>query len=64
MFCFSGVQRMLERCMGLIGALQNVTGALPGKGMSNSDLQESQRNETVDMMKQLIEKSRVELQTL
>ena len=32
--------------------------------MSNSDLQESHRNETVDMMKQLIEKSRVELLTL
>ena len=62
--CFSGLQRMLERCTGLSGALQNVTGALPEKGMSDSDLQESQRNETVDMMKQLIEKSRVELQTL
>ena len=62
--CFSGLQRMLERCTGLSGASQNVTGALPEKGMSNSDLQESHRNETVDMMKQLIEKSRVELQTL
>ena len=62
--CFSGLQRMLERCTGLSGALQNVTGALPEKGMSDSDLQESQRNETVDMMKQLIEKSRVELETL
>ena len=62
--CFSGLQRMLERCTGLSGALQNVTGALPEKGMSDSDLQESQRNETVDVMKQLIEKSRVELQTL
>ena len=49
--CFSGLQRMLERCTGLSGALQNVTGALPEKGMSDSDLQESQRNETVDMMK-------------
>ena len=55
---------MLERCTGLSGAVQNVTGALPEKGMSDSDLQESQRNETVDVMKQLIEKSRVELQTL
>ena len=62
--CFSGLQRMLERCTGMSGALQNVTGALPEKGMSNSDLQESQRNETVDILKQLIEKSRVELQTL
>ena len=62
--CFSGLQRMLERCTGLSGALHNVTGALPEKGMSDSDLQESQRNETVDMMKQLIEKSRVELQTV
>ena len=58
--CFSGLQRMLERCTGPSGVLQNVT----EKGMSNSDLQESQHNETVDMMKQLIEKSRVELQTL
>ena len=41
--CFSGLQRMLERCTGLSGALQNVTGALPEKGMSDSDLQESQR---------------------
>ena len=32
--------------------------------MSNSDLRESQHNETVDILKQLIEKSRVELQTL
>ena len=62
--CFSGLQRMLERCTGPSGVLQNVTGALPEKGMSNSDLRESQRNETVDMMKQLIEKSRVEIQTL
>ena len=62
--CFSSLQRMLERCTGLSGALQNVTGALPEKGMSDSDLQESQRNETVDMMKQLIEKSRVDLETL
>ena len=62
--CLSGLQRMLECCTGLSGTLQNVTGALPEKGMSNSDLRESQHNETVDILKQLIEKSRVELQTL
>ena len=62
--CLSGLQRMLECCTGLSGTLQNVTGALPEKGMSDSDLQESQHNETVDILKQLIEKSRVELQTL
>ena len=60
--CFSGLQRMLERCTGMSGALQNVTGTLPEKEMSNSDLQESQRNGTVDILKHLIEKSKVELQ--
>ena len=53
--CLSGLQRMLECCTGLSGTLQNVTGALPEKGMSNSDLRESQRNETVDILKQLTE---------
>ena len=62
--CLSGLQRVLECCTRLSGTLQNVTGALPEKGMSNSDLRESQYNETVDILKQLIEKSRVELQTL
>ena len=62
--CLSGLQRMLECCIGLSGTLQNVTGALPEKGMSDSDLRELQHNETVDILKQLIEKSRVELQTL
>ena len=62
--CLSGLQRMLECCTGLSGIFQNVTGALPEKGMSDSDLRESQHNETVDILKQLIEKSRVELQTL
>ena len=62
--CLSGLQRMLECCTGLSGTLQNVTGALPEKGMSDSDFRESQHNETVDILKQLIEKSRVELQTL
>ena len=62
--CLSGLQRVLECYTGLSGTLQNVTGALPEKGMSNSDLRESQHNETVDILKQLIKKSRVELQTL
>ena len=62
--CLSGLQRMLECCIGLSGTLQNVTGALTEKGMSDSDLRELQHNETVDILKQLIEKSRVELQTL
>ena len=62
--CFSSLQRVLERCTGLSGTLQNVTGALLEKGMSDSDLRESQHNETVGIMKQLIEESRVDLQTL
>ena len=62
--CLSGLQRMLECCIGLSGTLQNVTGALPEKGMSDSDLRESHYNETVGILKQLIEKSRVDLQTL
>ena len=62
--CLSGLQRMLECCIGLSGTLQNVTGALLEKGMSVSNLRELQHNETVDILKQLIEKSRVELQTL
>ena len=55
---------MMECCIGLSGTLQNVTGALLEKGMSDSDLRESHHNETVGILKQLIEKSRVELQTL
>ena len=62
--CLSGLQRMLKCCIGMSGTLQNVTGALPEKGMSDSDIRELQHNETVDILKQLIEKSRVELQTL
>ena len=30
--CLSGLQRMLECCIGLSGTLQSVTGALPEKG--------------------------------
>ena len=64
LLCLSGLQRMMECCIGLSGTLQNVTGALPENGMSDSDLRESHQNETVGILKQLIEKSRVELQTL
>ena len=62
--CLSGLQRMLECCIGLSGTLQNVIGALPEKGMSDSDLRDSHYSETVGTLKQLIEKSRVELQTV
>ena len=55
---------MLKCCISTSGTLQNVTGALPEKGIPDSDLRELQHNETVDILKQLIEKSRVELQTL
>ena len=62
--CLSGLQRMLECCIGLSGTLQSVTDALPEKGTSDSDLRESHHNETVGILKQLIEESRVALQTL
>ena len=44
--------------------MQNVTGAFLEKRMSDSDIRKSHYNETVGTLKQLIEKSRVELQTL
>ena len=60
----SGLRRMLECCIRLDGTLQSVTSALPEKGMSGSDLRESHQNETVGILKQLMEESRVDLQTL
>ena len=62
--CLSGLRRMLECCIRLDGTLQSVTGALPEKGMSGSYLRESHHNETVGILKQLMEESRVDLQTL
>ena len=62
--CLSGLRRMSECCIRLGGTLQSVTGALPEKGMSGSDLRESHQNETVGILKQLMEESRVDLQTL
>ena len=58
-FCLSGLQRMLECCIKLDGTLQSVE-----KGMSGSGLRESHHNETVGILKQLTEESRVDLQTL
>ena len=50
--CLSGFRRMLECCIRLAGTLQSVIGVFPDKGMSGSDLRESQRDcwylETVD----------------
>ena len=62
--CLSGLRRMLECCIRLDGTLQSVTDALLEKGMSGSDLRESHHNETVGILKQLIEELRVDLQTL
>ena len=62
--CLSGLRRMLECCIRLDGTFQSVTGTLPEKGMSGSDLRESHQNETVGILKQLMEESRVDLQTL
>ena len=58
--CFSGLQRMLERCTGPSGVLQKVT----EKGCLTADLQESQHNETVDLMSLLLVISSVDLLTL
>ena len=58
--CLSGLRRMLECCIRLDGTLQSVT----EKGMSGSDLRETHHKETVGILKQLIEESRVDLQTL
>ena len=55
---------MLECCIRLGGTLQSVTDAFPEKGMSGSNLQESHHNETVGILKQLMEESRVDMQTL
>ena len=48
----------------LSGTLQSVTGVFPEKGMSGSDLRESHHSETVGILKQLMDDSRVDLQTL
>ena len=58
--CLSGLRRMLECCIRLDGTLQSVT----EKGMSGSDHRETHHKETVGILKQLIEESRVDLQTL
>ena len=62
--CLSGLRRMLECCIRLSGTWQSVTGMFPEKGMSGSDLRRSHHSETVDILKQLMEESRVDLQTL
>ena len=54
---------MLECRIRLDGTLQSFSGASPEKLMSGSDLRESHHNETVGVMKQLMEESRVDLQT-
>ena len=62
--CLSGLRRMLECCIRLSGTLQSVTGVFPDKGMSGSDLRESHHSENVGILKQLMDESRVDLQTL
>ena len=62
--CLSGLRRMLESCIRLSGTLQSVTGMFLDKGMSGSDLQRSHHSETVGILKQLMDESRVDLQTL
>ena len=54
--CLSGLRRTLE-CWG-------VAGVFPEKGMSDSDLRGSHHSETVGILKQLMDESRVDLQTL
>ena len=62
--CLSGLRRMLECCIRLGGTLQSVTCVFTEKGMSGSDLRESHHSETVGILKQLMDVSRVDLQTL
>ena len=62
--CLSSLRRMLECCIRLSGTLQSVTGMFPEKGMSGSDLRRSHHSETVGILKQLMDESRVDLQTL
>ena len=58
--CLSGLRRMLECCIRLGGKLQSVIGELPEKGMSDSDLRGSHHSETVGILKQLMNESRVD----
>ena len=61
--CLSGLRRMLECCI-RGETLQSDTGVFPDTGMSGSDLRESHHSETVDTLKQLMDESRVDFQTL
>ena len=62
--CLSVLRRMLECCTTLSGTLQSVSGMFLEKGMSGSDLRRSHHSETVSILKQLVDESRVDLQTL
>ena len=62
--CLSGLRRMLECCTRLSGTLQSVTGMFLEKGMSGSDLRRSHHSETVGILKQLMDETRVDLETL
>ena len=46
------------------GTLQGVAGVFPEKGISDSDLRGSHHSETVGILKQLMDESRVDLRTL
>ena len=62
--CLSGLQRMLDYCIRLGGTLQSVTGVFPEKGLSGSDFRQSHHSETVGILKQLMDESRVDVQIL
>ena len=62
--CLSGLRRMLECCTRLIGTLQGIAGVSPEKGLSDGDHRGSHHSENVGILKQLMDESRVDLQTL